>query len=246
MDALGALLFDEGEELCRRTAEVEDAYARIRGHAPEEIEGYAAPSYAEILTALRYKDGAREETLLPRRVLVRVLANLEYYFFKLASGHGRVYDMPHLTDEERAAEHSLRHDLSQALRQAGARFDVSLSWTPNGYDVDENGELVEIEAEFTGIAAIGYGYDTAIFHEGHADDEEYVRGFVEGCLERLVDQDESKEAEYLGGLWEAGEEDDREYVLEMLKDGCEVREGATTTGPSFPSDPPSVSYYVER
>lgn len=53
---------------------------------------------------------------------------------------------------------------------------------------------MKVEAEFEGMAAIGYdyGYDAAILHEGHADDEEYVRGFVEGCLECLVDQDEPR------------------------------------------------------
>ncbi len=117
-----------------------------------------------------------------------MLAGLGYYFFTLASGHERVYVMPHLTDEERAAENGLRHELCLKLYdELEPAFDVSLSWLPGGYEVDEDGELVKIEAEFEGMATIGYdyGYDAAIFHEGNADDEEYVRGFVEGCLERL-------------------------------------------------------------
>lgn len=169
MAALGALLFNEGEELRRRTAEVEDAHARIRGHAPEELEGYAAPSYAEILTALRRKDGTREDALPPRRALVRVLADLEYYFFELASGHERVYDMPHITDEERAAEHGLRHDLSLKLYdELEPAFDVSLSWPPRGYEVNEDSELLETEP--LGTAAIGFdcGYDFLVFHEARA------------------------------------------------------------------------------
>lgn len=126
---------------------------------------------------------------------MHILARLDYYFFELASGHERVHDMPHLTDEGRAAEHGLRHDLLLKLYdELEPAFDVSLNWPPGGYEEDEDGELVKVEAEFEGMAAIGYdyGYDAAILHEGHADDEEYVRGFVEGCLERLVDQDEPR------------------------------------------------------
>jgi hypothetical protein len=238
MSAVGALLSPEGEEdLHRRTAEVEDAYARVSERAPEELKGDAAPTYAQVLTALRTKGKGREEALPPRRVLVHILARLDYYFFELASGHERVHDMPYLTNEERAAEHGLRYDLFLKLYdELEPAFDVSLNWPPGGYEVDEDGELLKIEAEFEGMAAIGYdyGYDAAIFHEGHADDEEYVRGFVEGCLERLVDQDEPEEADYLGSLWENGDEEDKRHALEMLKDGCEVREGRFDDRPEFP------------
>ncbi len=61
-----------------------------------------------------------------------------------------------------------------------------------------------------------------------------MRGFVEGCLERLVDQDKSEEADYLGSLWENGDEEDKSNTLEMLKDGCEVREGRFDDRPEFP------------
>ncbi len=237
MAAFGALLFPESEEeLRRRTAEVEHAYARVREHTPAEFEGDTAPTYAEVLIALRRKDEEREEALPPLRVLVHMLANLDYYFFHLESGHERVYDMPHLTDEERAAEHGLRHDLLLKLYdELEPAFDVSLNWPPNGYEVDEDGELVKIEAEFEGMAAIGYdyGYVAAIFHEGHADDEEYVRGFVEGCLERIEDE-EPEDVGFLRNLWEGGDEEDREHALEMLKDECEVREGRYDDRPEFP------------
>ena len=44
---------------------------------------------------------------------------------------------------------------------------------------------------FTGRAAIGYdhGYDTEVFYLGLALDERYVEGFVEGCLERVGEDD---------------------------------------------------------
>lgn len=115
-------------------------------------------------------------------------------------------------------------------------FDVSLNWPPNGYEVNEHGEPVKLETEFEGIAAIGYhyGYDAAIFHQGHAADEEYVRGFVEGCLERLLDQGEFEESDYLRDLWEDGDEEDKRRVLETLKDDCDVSEGRYDDRPEFP------------
>jgi hypothetical protein len=236
MSVVPALLPGGEEELRRRTAEVEGAYARVREHTPEGLEGDAVPAHAQVLAALRSGGEAPERYLPPRRVLVHVLARLDYYFFKLSSGYGRVYDMPHLTDEERAAEHGLRHDLLLKLYdELEPSFDVSLSWPPNGYEVDEKGELIEIEDEFVGMVAIGYdyGYDARIFHEGHADDEEYVRGFVEGCLERIGDE-EPEEVGFLRNLWEGGDEEDRGYALEMLKDECEVREGRFDDHPEFP------------
>ncbi|MBA2625737.1 MAG: hypothetical protein H0U89_09055 [Acidimicrobiia bacterium] len=239
MSAVGALLSSEGEEeLHRRTAEVEDAYTRVSERAPEELKGDAAPIHAQVLTALRTKGKGREEALPPRRVLVHILVRLDYYYFELACGYERVHDLPHLTDEERAAEHGLRHDLFLKLYdELEPAFDVSLNWPPGGYEVDKDGELVNVDAEFEGMAAIGYdyGYDAAIFHEGHADDEEYVRGFVEGCLERLIDQDEPEEAEHLGSLWKSDDEEDKRYALDMLKDGCEVREGHFDDQPEFPA-----------
>ena len=80
--------------------EVENAYARVREHAPEGLVGDDAPSYAEVLAALKRRKGSKvRERLLPsRRVLVHMLASLDYYFYKLTSGYDRVYDMSHLTD----------------------------------------------------------------------------------------------------------------------------------------------------
>ena len=46
--------------------------------------------------------------------------------------------------------------------------------------------------------------------------------FVEGCLERIGEDDPDEEA-FLRGIWEEG--DDRHFVVEALKDGVEVRAG---------------------
>lgn len=56
-----------------------------------------------------------------------MLADIDYYFFALPV-RGHVYDMPDLTDEERSAEHGLRHDLLLKLYdELEPAFDVSLS-----------------------------------------------------------------------------------------------------------------------
>lgn len=215
-------------------SEVEDAYARVREHAPEAFENDSSPPYAQILTSLRDRGAERDRPLPPRRVLVHTLAGLDYYFFKLTSGHERVYDMPHLSEEERAAEHGLRHDLLLELyEELEPAFDVSLSWPPRGYEMDDNGDL--IRAESPGMEEIGYddGYDALVFHEGHADDDEYVRGFVEGCLERIAEED-SEGASLLGNLWRGGDSEGRASALEMLKEECEVKEGRFDDRPKFP------------
>lgn len=233
--ATAVVLSDEDEEDQRRAAaEVKDAHARVREYSPEKLEGDDAPTYAEVLTALRNKGRRLEAALPPRRVLAHMLADLDYYFFALP-GRGYVYDMPDLTDEERAAEHGLRHDLLLKLYdELEPAFDVSLSWPPRGYEVGEDGVL--IENDVNRMEAIGFdcGYDFLIFHEGHADDEDYVRGFVEGCLERLLDQDEQEESGYLRDLWEDGDEADRGYALRQLKEECEVLEGRYDDRPEFP------------
>lgn len=138
-------------------------------------------------------------------------------------------------DEERAAEHGLRHDLLLKLYdELEPAFDVSPSWPPRGYDVNEDGELLETNPH--GMAAIGFdcGYDSLVFHKSHADDKEYVAGFVEGCLERLLGQDEPEESDHLRDLWENGDEEDRGYALRQLKEECEVQEGRHNDRRAFP------------
>ena len=77
---------------------------------------------------------------------------------------------------------------------------------------------------FTGRAAIGYdhGYDGEIFYLGLALDERYVEGWVEGCLERIGEDDPEEELLFRD-LWE--DETQREVVIESLKADCDVRTG---------------------
>ena len=52
-------------------------------------------------------------------------------------------------------------------------------------------------------------------------------------MDRIA-EDEPEEAIFLRNLWEGGDEEDIESVLEMLKEECEVREGRFDDRPEFP------------
>ena len=77
---------------------------------------------------------------------------------------------------------------------------------------------------FEGRAAIGYdhGYDAQKFYLGLALDEKYVEGFVEGCLER-IGEDDAEGEDLLRGMWE--DDSEKETVLEILKAESEVLPG---------------------
>ncbi len=57
---------------------------------------------------------------------------------------------------------------------------------------------------------------------GLALGERYLEGFVEGCLER-IGEDDPDEEQIFRDLWE--DETQREVVIESLKAECEVRRG---------------------
>ena len=75
---------------------------------------------------------------------------------------------------------------------------------------------------FEGRAAMGYdhGYDAEVFYLGLALDQRYVEGFVEGCLER-IGEDDPDEEDFLRDIRE--ESGDRGFVLEALGGGVDVR-----------------------
>lgn len=74
---------------------------------------------------------------------------------------------------------------------------------------------------FEGRAATGYdhGYDAQKFYLGLALDPKYIEGFVEGCLERMG-EDEPEDEALFRDLW--GEEGERETVLSILQAECDV------------------------
>ena len=74
-----------------------------------------------------------------------------------------------------------------------------------------------------GREAMGYdhGYDAEVFYLGLALDSAYVESFVEGCPERIGEDDPQGET-LLRGEWE---EVHRELALELLKAGYEILPG---------------------
>jgi hypothetical protein len=85
----------------------------------------------------------------------------------------------------------------------------------------------EGEGVFEGRAAVGYdhSYDAEVFYLGLALDPAYVEAYVEGCPERIGEDDPDEEG-FLRGAWEDG--DDRGFVPEALKGGVDVRTGRPT------------------
>jgi hypothetical protein len=71
---------------------------------------------------------------------------------------------------------------------------------------------------FTGRAAMGYdhGYDGEVFYLGLALGEKYVERFVEGCLER-IGEDNPEEEQLFRDLWE--DETQREVVKRKPQGG---------------------------
>ncbi len=80
---------------------------------------------------------------------------------------------------------------------------------------------------FTGRAAIGYDhcYDAEVFYLGLALDERYVEGWVEGCLERIV-EGYPEEERLVRDLW--ADESQREEVVESLKVAARSARGGLT------------------
>jgi hypothetical protein len=76
----------------------------------------------------------------------------------------------------------------------------------------------------SGRATFGYdhGYDGEVFYLGLALDERCVDGWVEGCLERIGEDDPEEELLFRD-LFE--DKTQREVVIESLKADCEVRTG---------------------
>ena len=77
---------------------------------------------------------------------------------------------------------------------------------------------------FEGRAAIGYdhGYDAQKFYLSLALDPNYIEGFVEGCLER-IGEDDAEGEDLLRGMWD--DDSEKETVLDILKAECDVVAG---------------------
>ncbi len=78
------------------------------------------------------------------------------------------------------------------------------------------------------------GSDHLVFISRYEDEPDYIEGFVEGCLERIAEEEDEDlthpddvTAEQIRNMWldpGMSPEEKREMVLEPLKAECEVRE----------------------
>ena len=77
---------------------------------------------------------------------------------------------------------------------------------------------------FEGRAAIGYdhGYDAQKFYLGLALDQNYIESFVEGCLER-IGEDDAEGEDLLRDMWD--DDSEKDTVLDILKAECDVVAG---------------------
>ncbi len=227
-------------------AQIEQAYPRLSELAPSSTPGReGAMGYGQLLSLLRGL-GLGERAVaklddppvpwgeLPEaRLLVFCCLDLMHYSFLTggaldhAAGRSRkqrLYDVPEtvraeMREEEIAGAHGDRNELEIRLHRL---LEQAVDDSP----VERRRSL----------QAFGYdcGYDALVFISRYEDDPDYVEGFVEGCLERVREEEEEGPthpddvtAEQFLGMWlDPGlpPEERRELVLESLKADCEVRE----------------------
>ena len=237
---------EQAEALTRALARIEEAHARLVELAPAGTPGReGGPGYGELLGLLRDlglggRDIVRPEDppvpwqdLPEARLLAFCCLDLMHYAFltggaqDLVPGRAskeRLYDVPseargEKSEEEIAGAHGDRHELQMRL------------WRLLERAIDDT-----LEGRREKLRGAGYdcGYDLRLFISRYGDDPEYVEGFVEGCLERIREEEEEGlmhpddvTAEQLERSWrEPGftREEKRELVLEPLLAECEVRE----------------------
>lgn len=245
-EALNASAAEEGaESLARAVARIEGAYSRLSELAPPGTPGgQGGMGHGELLALLREhglgeRDAVRpDEPPVPwaelpaARLLVFCCLGLMHYGFLTGgaldrapgySRKARLYDMPEgvreaLGEEGIAGAHGDRHELEMRL------------WRVLERAADDSPEERRDK-----LRAMGYdgGYDLLVFISRYGDDPDYVEGFVEGCLERIREEDDGVThpddvtVEQIERSWrEPGftDEEKRELVLEPLLAECEVRE----------------------
>lgn len=245
--ALNASGTEEGAEgLARAVARIEGAYSRLSELAPPGAPGrQRGMGYGELLVLLRGRGLGERDAVRPEeppvpwaelpaaRLLVFCCLDLMHYGFLTGgalnrapgySNKARLYDVPEgvreaLGEEGIAGAHGDRHELQMRL-----------------WRVLERAIVDGPEERRDKLRAIGYdgGYDLLVFISRYGDDPDYVEGFVEGCLERIREEEADGEthpdevtAEQIERSWrEPGftDEEKRELVLEPLLAECKVRE----------------------
>ena len=140
------------------------------------------------------------------------------------SGKMQLYDVPEIlreemTEEQIAGAHGDRSELEMRLHILLERA------------VDDSPEKRRDRLEHLGYDC---GYDFRIFISLYENEPDYVEGFVDGCLERVREEEDEDlthpddvTAEQFSGMWHdpiMSPEDKHEMVVECLKADCRVCE----------------------
>jgi hypothetical protein len=201
--------------------------------------------YGELLSLLRRnelgeRDIAKSDDppvpwgVLPEaRLLAFCCLDLMHYSFLTggaldhAAGRSRkkrLYDVPEalraeMKEEEIAGAHGDRNELRWRLHELLERA------------VDDSPEERRRRLWAFGNDC---GYDHLVFISRYEDEPDYIEGFIDGCLERMEEEEaadlthpDDVTAEHLRNMWlnpGVSPDEKREMVLEPLKAECEVRE----------------------
>ena len=237
---------EKGEGVDQAIKQVEEAHARLSELAPSVTPGReGGMGYGTLLSLLqRLEIGDRDvakltdppipwEKLPEARLLAFCCLDLMHYWFLThgaldrvegRSNMPRLYDVPEglrleMSEEQIAGAHGDRSELQMRLHML---LDRAVDDSPD----ERRGRLEHF----------GYdcGYDFRVFISLYEDEPDYIEGFVEGCLERIREEEDEElahpddvTADQLLGIWQdpiMPLEDKREMVVECLKAECEVRE----------------------
>jgi hypothetical protein len=251
--AMGALFYslrgddhEDAERAGHAVEGVEQAYSRLAELAPAKTPGREGGlGYGRLLsTTQQLRAGDREVARLddpplpleqppePRLLAFCCLDLMHYQWLTSgaldrAVGSGtrpRLYDVPdgvreEMTEEQIAGAHGDREELQMRLHMLLERA------------IDDSPEQRRGSLEHFGYDC---GYDYQVFITAYEGEPDYIEGFVEGCLERIR-EDEGEElthpddvtAEHLFEAWQdpiMPFEDKYEWVVESLKAECQIQE----------------------
>ncbi len=237
---------EKGEDVGDAIKQVEEAYSRLSELAPSGTPGReGGMDYRTLLSSLqRLKIGDRDvaklndppipwKELPEARLLAFCCLDLMHYWFLThgaldrvdgRSSKPRLYDVPdalrvEMSEEQIAGAHGDHNELQMRLHML---LDRAVDDSPD----ERRGRLEHLGNDC--------GYDFRVFISLYEDEPDYIEGFVEGCLERIREEEDEEfahpddvTADQLLGIWQdpiMPPEDKREMVVECLKAECEVRE----------------------
>jgi hypothetical protein len=245
-DAVTRAEHEAAEDVDRAIERVEETYSRLSELAPSRTPGReGGMGYGELLSLLqRLGIGDRDvaklddppvpwKQLPDARLLAFCCLDLMHYRFHTSgtldraagrSSKMRLYDVPEtlraeMAEEQIAGAHGDRSELEMRLHMLLER------------SVDDGPEGRRARLEHLGYDC---GYDFRLFISLYEDEPDYLEGFVEGCLERMREEEDEGlthpddvTADQLLGIWQdpiMPAEEKREMVVECLKADCTVRE----------------------